>query len=156
MEHHIRRLQQESTDITKLLKLLRLKLRTNIDHPLTPPVNNRWPSRYHCATLVEEDRTPTDLGTPQQPENHSTTTDDIEINSTAADIGDDYDIDDITVPDSEGTTPVGEVVRCASPWSDMSEDWETEAEEEEFRAFLLSLFEEEETPITTSPTPLVN
>ena len=98
------RLQQESTDITKLLKLLRLKLRTNIDHPLTPPVNNRWPSRYHCATLVEEDRTPTDLGTPQQPENHSTTTDDIEINSTAADIGDDYDIDDMTVPDSEDTT----------------------------------------------------
>ncbi|KAF0307557.1 hypothetical protein FJT64_021148 [Amphibalanus amphitrite] len=41
-----------------------------------------------------------------QPENHSTTTDDIEINSTVADIGDDYDIDDVIVPDSEGTTPL--------------------------------------------------
>ncbi|KAF0314594.1 hypothetical protein FJT64_014932 [Amphibalanus amphitrite] len=50
---------------------------------------------------------------------------------------------------------VGEVVRCASPWSDESEDWGTEAEEEEFRVFLLSLFEEEETTLTTSPTPLV-
>ncbi|KAF0311656.1 hypothetical protein FJT64_017501 [Amphibalanus amphitrite] len=85
----------------------RLELRTNINQPLKPPVNNRWLSRFNCATLVEEDRTETGLGAPQQaqPEDHSTTTnEDIEINSTAADIGDDYDIDDVIVSDSEGTT----------------------------------------------------